>query len=323
MAAKKSVTTRRKKPAQWLLLVHQLPPKPAYLRVKVWRRLQSLGAIALKNSVYALPLSEQSQEDFQWLLQEIRRDGGDGMVCNAELVDGMRDDEVRSLFDRARDLDYAELAKSLRALKNSRNTSHSNPKTQLAKIKQRFEAIAARDYFGASGRLAVVAMIAELENELSDERPVSSTSSGTLQMSKGGTWVTRRGVHVDRIASAWLIKRFIDKKAKFRFVEEKSYRHKPGEIRFDMFRAEYTHVGDECTFEVLTRLLSRKDPALDAIAQIVHDIDLKDEKFGRGETVGLAHVMAGICGAHPDDSVRIVRGGTVLDDAYEQFCKRH
>lgn len=314
----------RNNSSRWLLLVHQLPPKPAYLRVKVWRRLQGLGAVAVKNSVYVLPAGEQSLEDFQWLLQEIRRDGGDGMVCEAELVDGMRDDEVRALFDAARDQDYAELAKDLRPMKSARKgkAGDAGLKTQLEKLKQRFEAIASRDYFGSSGRLNVEAMIGEIERKLVDDAPARKIGITPPQRIVGATWVTRKGVEVDRIASAWLIKRFIDPKAVFKFVDEKSHRHKAGELRFDMYRGEYTHVGDRCTFEVLTEVLAEKDGALSAIAEIVHDIDLKDQKFARSETAGLAHVIAGVCDSHHDDLVRIARGGAVLDDTYGRFKKK-
>src|SRR5215469_9217404 len=96
----------------WLLLIHQLPAKPAYLRVKIWRRLQGIGAIAVKNAVHVLPLNEDTQEDFEWLLREIEEGGGEAFVCEARLIDGLSDEEVRALFDSARDADYAELVKN-------------------------------------------------------------------------------------------------------------------------------------------------------------------------------------------------------------------
>src|SRR6185295_16262000 len=129
--AKRAAAKKRNGAPRWLMLVHQLPPKPAYLRVKIWRRLQSIGAIAVKNSVYVLPAGEQSLEDFQWLLKEIEKSGGEGLVCEAELVDGLRDDQVRALFDAARDADYGELAKELRALK--RGGKSADDKSKLDK----------------------------------------------------------------------------------------------------------------------------------------------------------------------------------------------
>src|SRR5512132_3931732 len=103
-------------PHRWLPLIPPLPATPAYRRLRVWRRLQALGAVAVKNAVYALPSSEQSQEDFEWLVKEIVEAGGDALICEARLVDGLSDGEVRALFDAARDADYAAIAEEARAL---------------------------------------------------------------------------------------------------------------------------------------------------------------------------------------------------------------
>jgi hypothetical protein len=325
---KASPPRKKKNAGRWLLLVHQLPAKPAYLRVKVWRRLQDLGAVAVKNSVYVLPSGDQSLEDFQWLLQEIERCGGEGMVCEAELVDGLRDEQVRALFDAARDNDYAQLTKELRSVKGQRRAKgQPDLKLQLDRLRQRFDAIAARDFFGATGRMTVEGLLSELERRADAERnakaPQLTEDAHPVKSLKGRTWVTRQGVFVDRIACAWLIRRFIDEKATFRFVQEKTYRHNPGELRFDMFKGEFTHQGDKCSFEVLVDALPGKgDSALKAIGEIVHDIDLKDEKFGRDETMGVAHVLSGICASHGQDETRIARGSAVFDDMYAQFRTR-
>src|SRR4029077_12282221 len=158
---------------KWLLLIHQLPPKPAYLRVKVWRRLQALGAISVKGSVYVLPAGEDALEDFQWLLREIVEGGGEGVICEANLVDGLSDQEVRALFDAARDADYAEIAKELRCLAASSKrgaAAESKPegKGQLARLRRRFAELSEIDFFGATGRLTVDGLLTELERELAD-----------------------------------------------------------------------------------------------------------------------------------------------------------
>ena len=135
----------------------------------------------------------------------------------------------------------------------------------------------------------------------------------------GRVWVTRAGVHVDRIASAWLIRRFIDPEARFKFVPAQGYAPELGELRFDMFEAEFTHEGDRCTFEVLLARARLADPALAAIGEIVHDIDFKDGKFGRAEASGIAHLIEGLSAANQDDQARIERGAAMLDDLYEYF----
>ena len=143
----------------WLLLIHQLPAQPAYLRVKIWRRLQGIGAIAVKNAVHALPMNEETQEDFEWLLREIREGGGEAFVCEARLIDGLSDEEVRALFDRARDADYAEIVKEARALAkslrpNAKADAIAEYRTQVARLRKRLAEVVSIEFFGAIGREA-------------------------------------------------------------------------------------------------------------------------------------------------------------------------
>ncbi len=133
---------------------------------------------------------------------------------------------------------------------------------------------------------------------------------------RGRTWVTRTGIKMDRMASAWLIRKLIDPEARFKFVPAKGYQPERGELRFDMFEAEFTHEGELCTFEVLVQRFGLTDPALRAIAEIVHDIDLKDAKYGREEAPGIGQLVAGIAAAHADDEARLARGSALFDDLY-------
>ncbi len=133
---------------------------------------------------------------------------------------------------------------------------------------------------------------------------------------RGRTWVTRTGIKVDRMASAWLIRRFIDPQARFKFVPAKGYEPGRRELRFDMFEAEFTHEGELCTFEVLVERFGLADPALREIAEIVHDIDLKDAKYGREEAAGIGRLVAGIAARHAADEERLERGAAVFEDLY-------
>jgi hypothetical protein len=316
---------------RWLLLVHQIPPKPDYLRVKIWRRLQSLGAVPIKNSVYVLPGTEQCHEDFQWVLREIVAGGGEGMVCEAQLVDGLSNDQVQELFQKARNTDYANIQQEASKLSRSgkRGKSGHQPGliTSLIRLKRRFSEASAIDFFSARGRVEAEIALANLQAFArgtlgANSRPAKSSSSGALQQYRGRTWVTRKGIHVDRMASAWLIRRFIDREARFKFVPPQGYRPETGEIRFDMFDAEFTHEGDQCTFEVLRNRCALQDRALVPLAEIVHDIDLKDEKFRRQEALGIAQVIAGIALAYKDDETRLERGTAVFEDLYQYFTKQ-
>lgn len=326
------VEIRSEPPARWLLLIHQFPAKPAYQRVKLWRRLQVLGAVAVKNTVYALPANEQTQEDFEWLLKEIIAGGGDAVICEARFVGGLSDDEAKAMFNKVRDGDFGNLTKEARALEEAipadiSPSARADLKGKLVRLKAAVAQTVAIDFFGANGREAVDGLLAALEIRLMENSPMEPASSPVPTIEgfgrlRGRIWVTRQGVHVDRIASAWLIQRFIDPDARFKFVTGKGYKPEPEELRFDMFEAEFTHEGDRCTFEVLLTKAALKDRALSAIGEIVHDIDLKDAKFSREETSGIAHLMAGLAGSKADDMARIDRGGAMLDDLYAYFRKR-
>ena len=311
----------------WLMLIHQVPNSPAYLRVKMWRRLQKIGAVAVKNAVYVLPLSDQSSEDFHWIAREIIEGGGDASVCEATFIEGMTTKELITLFQTARDADYTELKKEVREIEEEQRTAKNNTDasvsviaSRVARLRQRLTEIQAIDFFPSVASKQIEAAISDLEAR-SRQAPLRKGSAQAGAYS-GRTWVTRTGVHIDRIASAWLIRRFIDSQARLKFVAAKGYRPEAGELRFDMFDAEFTHEGDLCTFEVLMDRMTITDRALRRLAEIVHDIDLKESRFGHPETAGVTLVINAVCSRYKDDSARIERATILLDDLYDYFKKR-
>jgi len=318
---------------KWLLLIHQIPPKPNYFRVKIGRRLQRLGAAPIKNSVYVLPRNEQSYEDFEWVVREIVEGGGDASVCEARFVEGLSDAEVEALFNSAREADYLELAGEARRaqamVSHSKQTEVSKEDLEsiIARLRKRLAEIESIDFFAASGRDAVEALLVSLEAQLKASSSPSQQGDAPvlglpIEKVQARTWVTRKGIHVDRMASAWLIRRFIDKDARFKFVPGKGYRPEAGELRFDMFEAEFTHEGDRCTFEVLLQRFALSEPALRQIAEIVHDIDLKDGKFGREDALGVDRLIAGVAMANPEDEKRLAEGSAVFNNLYEYFKRK-
>ena len=318
---------------RWLLLIHQLPPQPAYQRVKVWRRLQSLGAVAVKKSVYALPLSDETLEDLLWTAKEIEAAGGEGLVCEARLVQGTTDEQLRALFDAARAQDYDALMTEARGVHKplaKRKVADADITASVGgarRLRKRFKDIASIDFFGANSREAADGLLRELEARVevltaSPTLPAAPQVSTPAQALRGRAWVTRRGVKIDRVACAWLIRRFVDPQATFRFVDPASYKHESGELRFDMADAEFTHRGDRCSFEVLLTEAVLKDPALTVIGEIVHDLDLKDEKFGRTEAEGVRHIMAGLVLASDVDETRIRQAADLFDNLYRSFQQK-
>ena len=242
----------------WLLFLHQLPPKPDYMRVKVRRRLKGLGAALVKNTVYVLPNADDALEDFQWLREEIVAQGGTAIIAEASFVEGISDEELHAMVESAR-------------------------------------------------------------SEAAAAEPADSRAD---TMEPGRTWVTRQGVFVDRIASAWLIRRSIDPRARFKFVGTRGYKPLQNEVRFDMVGAEYTHVGEDCTFQTLLRRFGLDEPGLAAVGEVVHDIDCKDEKYARPETAGVLGVLRGIADGTKSDDERLERGFRVFEDLYLFYSSR-
>jgi hypothetical protein len=314
--------------APWLLLIHQIPPAPSYLRVKIGRRLQGLGALLVKNSVYVLPASDEALEDFQWVRREIVAGKGEAWVCQTRFVEGLTDAAVSELFRSAREADYSVLAREARKLQErlSRPRKGKSVREQAAstllRLRKRLDELRAIDFFGADGRETVEGLLAAVESSLRPPPAAEAANGPPASPVRGRTWVTRSDVHVDRIASAWLIRRFIDPDARFKFVPGRDYAPAPGELRYDMFEAEFTHEGDLCTFEVLRRRFGLEEPALREIAEIVHDVDLKDGKFSRPEAPGLERLVAGIAIRHADDEARLRDGADVLEALYEYFKRK-
>jgi hypothetical protein len=308
---------------RWLLLIHQIPPAPAYFRAKVGKRLQRLGAVPIKNSVYVLPYTSATQEDFQWVAREIVSDGGDATLCTAHFVEGLRDDQVEALFHRAREADYAQIAEEARQSTTGLPTRlardderRTELEATLLRLRKRMGEVAAIDFFGAPGREAAESNCVSLERRLhrKEKAPAEEEPSAIDRESyRARTWVTRKNVHVDRMACAWLIRRFIDPQATFKFVLAQGYRAAEGEVTFDMFEADFTHVGDQCSFEVLVERFGLREAGLGSIGEIVHDIDVKDRKFGRAEAPGIAALIAGIALAESDDEGRIALGARVFE----------
>ena len=299
----------------WLLLIHQLPAEPAYVRVKVSRRLKRLGALAVRSSVYLLPAGDEAREDFAWLRREIVEAGGEAAIVRGGFLEGMSDQELRERFSAERDEEYGELAEELRG---ALGTGEAGP-GELRRFRDRLRGISGRDFFEAGGRFAAAQALKQLEDLVhgttAEEQPAMNTAPA------GATWVTRRGIRMDRIASGWLIRRFIDPDANFRFVAEEGYEPERGELRFDMYEGEFTHEGERCTFETLLVRFGLSGPGLSEIGEVVHDLDFKDEKFGRPEAAGIAGLIDGLGAAHPDDEARLQAAMPIMDALLAGFRK--
>jgi hypothetical protein len=308
---------------RWYVLIHHIPPKPLYLRAKVRQRLARVGAVALKNSVYVLPQSADALEDLQWIAQEVIAGGGDAHIFDAGFVLPADDSQVAAQFNEARDTDYAALIADARAaVKGGRGAL---PLDELPavheKLARRFDEILRIDFFEAPNRAAATDAIAAVEQRMHSERKEDAAMLKRQPELRGKTWVTRPNVGIDRMASAWFIRRYIDPKARFRFADP-STAAASSEIRFDMLGGDFTHEEDRCTFETLVRRVGLPDRGVKALAEIVHDLDLKDDKFGRAEAFGVQKLIEGLMARHDDDDLRLERAFAMFDDLHQSLIPR-
>jgi hypothetical protein len=315
---------------RWLLFIHQLPSHPSNLRVTTWRRLQQIGAIPLKQAVYALPDTPEAREDFEWLKTEVKAAGGDASVFAADNVDAWADDALIEEFRRARQDLYEELGRDVeQALK--RAASARRPKgtrapalRRLVEIfRERLVAAEKIDFFGSAGRDRVLTLVRQLEDRIggTGKQPAPSglgDHSGRQASFQGRLWITRPRPGVDRMASAWLIRLFIDRQARFGFAADRESVPDQG-VPFDMFGVEFSHQDDGCTFETLCSVFGIAGPALSRIAAIVHDLDLKDGRFGAPECSTVGAIIEGLQLAYQNDEVLLEQGMTLFDSLYRSF----
>jgi hypothetical protein len=312
---------------EWLILIYSLPPEAATSRVRVWRRLKKLGAVTLRNSVYILPFGEERDEICQWLCQEIYRVEGEATLLRVNKIENLPNEEIVASFQRARNEEYAKLTEDgktlLERLKGLLQEETLGLADELRVLERRLANLKEVDYFHATGHKEAELMLKQCRGAIREiferEKNLALEEGNALnpEQFRDKTWITRPRPHVDRIATAWLIYRFIDLKAKFAFTDE--YENIRGGIPFDYPGAEFSHHGEDCTFETFTKRFGLKDGALKFIAEIVHDTDLKDDKFGREEAKGLDAVIKGLGAIITDDHSLLRQGFFIFDALYANF----
>jgi hypothetical protein len=311
---------------QLLLLLIGLPPTPSSLRVRVWRRLRSLGAVPLKRSAYLLPDTPERYEDFQWLLQEIQRDGGEATLIRVQQIENVGPGDVLRLFHEPRDQDYRQLTaryrKLLQSLDKKSAAKSVRVQEELARLAKDHQRIRDIDFFEARGG----AEVRRLEEAIAmrTRRPESPRPQAppTLDLTKlrGRRWVTRPRPHVDRIASAWLIKRFIDAEAVFVFAPPAEF--PKDAVPFDAPGAELSHQGEDCTFETLVKRARLRDRRLARLAEVVHEADLRDGKYPHEEARGIDVAIRALLAASPDDHQVLAHGMMVFEGLYTTTSRK-
>lgn len=307
---------------RWLLLVHQLPPRPSNLRVRIWRRLQQVGAVVLRNSLYVLPATDEAREDFNWVREEIMTSGGHVSVLEASVVDGHTDQELIEQFRRLSAAEYEDLATAIRAIGQGRKKHGASEVTRLLRgMRERFSAIQSRDYFAAPGRERVEQALSVAARATADATAAGAASPKRLRAKdyRGRTWVTRPRPGIDRFASAWLVRTFVDAGARFAFADS-SRTLKKGHIPFDMPDVEFGHHGAHCTFETLMQRFGIDTPAVVQLSRVVHDLDLKESRYGMPECAAVARLVDGLRGRFDRDAELLEHGIVMIDALHQSFA---
>jgi hypothetical protein len=305
------------KASSWLLLLYSLPTNRSTERVAVWRRLKKMGAVQIKTSTYLLPDDPAQYEQFQWLAKQIRDYGGDSTLVRAQEIEGLTKEKVVSLFNAARDREYAALRKALQSFIARRRKSDAEfAAAQLERFTRQFRELREIDFFDSARGHEVAMLLRRAEG------PKRSPKLQTLDAKqyREKTWLTRPRPEIDRVGSAWLISKFIDPKAKFVFAP--TAQAIPEAIPFDMLDAEFSHHGNCCTFETLTKRFAIADKAVAKIGEMIHDADLDDAKFQRVECVGIDRVFKGWAKEGLPDEQILQRGFECFDALYAFLQRR-
>ncbi len=313
------------------MFFYTVPSKPVNNRIKIWRKLAKAGAVQLKNTVYLLPSSEEHFEFFEWLTQEVAAMGGDGAFVQTQNIETMDDGDLKRLFSRQRENDYRDIEKKLETLERKVNAVTKGSGTRGTKqIEEQFHrlvrdlhAVIRIDFFSSEAGKKLKTRMDAVEGDLKrmshgkKERPSPSLTSRRVEEYQGKEWVTRTRPFVDRMASAWLIRKYIDTNAKFTFTADHDAKHVDGDhVSFDIRGGEFTHQGDLCTFEVLVKTFGLSDKSLKKIAGIVHELDMKDGTYDTPEASGIEEILTGIRKTINDDAQALEKGMSVFEMLY-------
>lgn len=295
--------------APWLLLMFSLPANQASRRVEVWRKLKHYGVLSLPSSGYLLPNTAANHEHFEWLAAAIRKYKGQASVVKVNEIDDQPSTQLRQLFVEARSRDYEQLMRDLK------KKSSKRPSAELSRLRRRFQQIVAIDFFNSPLRSRVERLFNSTDG-LGPGSPANAVKIRKEYLNR--SWLTRPRPGIDRVSSAWLIRKFIDPNARFAFADDP--RKFPNAVPFDMFNAGgFGHRGDDCTFETLRKEFGIRDHKVAVIAQIIHDADLEDEMYGRAEGIGLDRVLIGWAHEGAADEELLRRGVEMIEGLYQSL----
>src|SRR5215471_17509785 len=304
-----------KKNLAWLLLLVRLPATHSAERVAIWRKLKKSGAIQIQTSTYILPDDPPRYETFQWLTQHIRDTGGDATLVRVREIEGLSNEKLIEMFNAARVKEYASLREMLRPFIAKAGRT-SNFDGRLDRIRKQFREIRETDFFDSPKAKDVELLLRKLEEPQPRSKLQPKLESRDF---RGRVWLTRPRPEIDRVGSAWLIRKLIDPKARFIFGGKSAPNRRV--LTFDMLGGDFSHDGGDCTFETLIRRFAISDKVVTKIGEMIHDADLDDDKFQRKECIGIDRVLKGWAKQGLPDK-EILRRGFECFNALYSFLQR-
>ncbi len=302
----------------WLLLLYALPTRHGSRRVGLWRTLKKVGAVALKTSASLLPDTPAHYERFQWLAKQIRDDGGEAVVVRTAEIEGMNPGQIYATFNEARAEDYSELITELTALLSvNRRKVEAAFEPALERLRGRLAEVQRIDFFSCPRAQDALMLFGKAERLRSPRAKLARAARVKVATFRNKTWLTRPRPEIDRVASAWMIKRFIDPQARFVFAPKPA--EHPGAIPYDMIDVEFTHHGDDCTFETLLKRFGLADRTLHRLGEMIHEADLNDGKFAAVEAIGIDRMLKGLGHLGWSDEQILQHGFVSFDALFARF----
>lgn len=302
--------------------MHKIPPKPDAVRVSIWRSLQKTFAVPVKNSVYALPLNKKNLSVFKDIAKEIEERGGEAVLCEVNFIKGVSNESLEQEYNDHLNQSFLELSKTLRELRKQTKKLKSDHdlmpiQHDLSRATSFLNVLAEKNVFHCDGEQICRTLLDEITKEIISISKKSSSIPASIEKNqptyRGRIWATRIGIAHDRIACAWLIKKYIDPSAEFIFVDPKNYKKTSSHITYDIYRGDFSHEGELCTFEVLIQRFKLKSASLKNLAEIIHDLDIGDDKHQHPATGGVKAILDGIISSTPNDIDRLALGSKCLD----------
>lgn len=293
-------------------------------RVGIWRRLQRLGAISPRSGVHVLPARADCLDALHWLSKEVQQAGGESLSMKVDEFDGLTDHELIELFKESCIKDYKDLEPRVIELEEStRNRTADDElklRAEIAKLRKKHSEILRVDFFDSPAGMKLGAAIERIEQSLANKAvPKPEIKPSSVKDYQGKVWVTRPRPHVDRLSSAWLIRRFIDPKATIRY----SAQPEPGELGFDLKKGgTFGHSGNLCTFEVLVKSFQIREAGLQAMGEMIHEIDLRDGQYWHPELPGLDQILKGWLQTNMSDQELEAHGIALFEGLFQALHKK-